>query len=121
MPIPIRFSNSLGPGLLALSLLVVGASSVHADPINVFHDRPSFLTAAAGMGVPLAGDDYEAYALGPIPNGGVRGDFAYEFDPTLVQPAVVPSGFGGQALGGGRGGPNAPGEMVPPTFGPECI
>src|SRR6185369_800490 len=75
-------------------------SSVQADPINVFHDRPSFLTAAAGICVPLAGDDYEAYALGPIPNEVDRCDFAYEFDPTLVQPAVVPGGFGGQELGG---------------------
>jgi PEP-CTERM motif len=90
----------VGVAFLALAALSFGAGAVHADPINVFHDRPSFLTAAAGMGVPLVGDDYEAYALGPIPNGGVHGDFAYEFDPTLVQPAVVPGGFGGQALGG---------------------
>ena len=76
MPIPIKFSNSLGPGLLALSLLVVGASSVQADPINVFHD----LTGS--YGVNLFGYDFYKECMragtervaepGPVRGGSFR-------------------------------------------------
>jgi hypothetical protein len=87
--------------LLALLSLTLGGRSGDAAGISIFHDRPSFVSAAGLIGIPLVPDDYEAYALGPIaPSGAVRGDFAYEYDPSRVQPAVVPGGFGGQALGG---------------------
>src|SRR5262245_9975920 len=64
--------------------------------VTVYHDRVAF-TAALG-GASVFTDAYESYPLGEIPLDGRRGDFLYSFDPTLVQPAVVPDGLGGQLL-----------------------
>jgi hypothetical protein len=83
-----------------LALLLCSLSAVRsAAQVTVYHDRATFLAALAGF-PQVANDDYESYPLGDIPLGDVRGDFRYTFDDTVVQPAVVPGGNGGQALGG---------------------
>lgn len=88
----VRFCLPALVGILACS------APVHAQ-LQLFHDRATFEAALAGLPPPLV-DDYESYALGDIPFGDRRGDFLYSFDPALTQPAVVPGGDGGQALGG---------------------
>lgn len=84
--------------LAAFLLLLAPASSAFAQ-VTVFDDRTLFTAALAGLGTTTT-DDYESYALGPITEGDVRGDFRYTFDANVTQPAVVVGGNGGQALGG---------------------
>jgi hypothetical protein len=62
-----------------------------------FTDRAAFLAA---LGSPAITEDYESYGLGAVANGSTLGDLLYTYDSSVVQPAIVPGGFGGQALGG---------------------
>ena len=90
-----------GPRLLG-GLVVAAVAlmpTLAAAQITVYHDRAAFTTAVNALDVVLT-DDFESYALGPIPLGGRRGDFLYSFDPNITQPAIVPGGNDGQALGG---------------------
>lgn len=64
--------------------------------VVAYTDRAAFLAAVGGAAVT---DDFEAYAPGAIANAATLGDFTYSFS-AAVQPAVVPGGYGGQALGG---------------------
>jgi hypothetical protein len=105
-----------GVTLLALLALLGAARPAASAGITAFHDRDLFLAAAAGAGVGTATDDYEAYVPGNVPNGDTRGSFVYSFNPALVQPAVVPGGFGGQALGGGPNDVFVGDDLVTLTF-----
>jgi hypothetical protein len=65
--------------------------------VRFFKDRASFNAALSGF---LTVDDFESYSPVDIATGGRRGDFLYTSDPNITQPAIVPGGNGGQALGG---------------------
>lgn len=84
--------------------------------VTAYHDRAAFTAALDRASVFT--DDYESYPLGEIPLDGRRGDFLYSFDPTVLQPAVVPGGFGGQALGGSPFDVFVGGDAVTLAFAP---
>jgi hypothetical protein len=92
-----RFLKRLTCGGLTVCGLLSLASLANAQ-IMLFYDRIAFTAALGGLAART--DDYEAYPPGPLALGDRRGDFLYSFDPAISQPAVVPGGFGGQALGG---------------------
>lgn len=83
-------------GLFAVAAVLCTVAQARAQ-VTVYHDRTTFLAALSSA--PTV-DDFETYALGDIPDGGVRGDFRYNFNAAVTQPAVVSDGGGGQALGG---------------------
>ncbi len=64
--------------------------------VVAYTDRATFIAAIGGATV---ADDFESYAPGAIANAATLGNFTYSFS-SAVQPAVVPGGDGGQALGG---------------------
>lgn len=80
--------------LTLIGLLALGTPAPAG--FTAYRHRAAFEAALGGT---TTIDDFETYPLGDIPLGGRRGDFLYDFDPALLQPAVVPGGFGGQALG----------------------
>lgn len=93
-----RFSLVLARCCLALiGTLLIGSPG--RAQLLIFHDRATFTAALAGLPLPTS-EDYESYALGDITPADRRGDFLYSSDPSLTQPAIVPGGNGGQALGG---------------------
>jgi hypothetical protein len=89
--------------------------------VTVYQDRTLFTAALTAQGLSPTSDDFESYALGPIALGDVRGDFRYTFDPALTQPAVVPGGNGGQALGGSPFDVFAGGDSVMLTAGAGSV
>src|SRR2546423_15565383 len=101
--------------LCAAALALSGAVSAASAQVTVYHDRTVFTAALSGL---QKVDDFESYALGPIALGDVRGDFRYTFDPSVTQPAVVPGGNGGQALGGSPFDVFVGGDSVTLTTGP---
>jgi hypothetical protein len=82
--------------LVFISAFLASAVPAQAGFI-AFTDRASFLAA---LGAPALGENYESYGLAPVANGSTLGSFLYTYDPSAVQPVIVPGGFGGQALGG---------------------
>lgn len=87
--------------LCALAVCALALPVPPADAgVSIYHDRATFNAALAATQAVVRTDDFESYALGPIALGSSRGDFRYDFDPLVLQPAIVPGGFGGQALGG---------------------
>lgn len=82
--------------LFAATLVLASVTQAHAQ-VTVYYDRAAFLAALSAA---PAVDDLESYSLGDIPNGDVRGDFLYAFNPAVTQAAIVSDGGGGQALGG---------------------
>jgi hypothetical protein len=83
--------------LTLIGILLIGSPA--RAQLLIFHDRATFTAALAGLPSPTS-DDYESYAQGVIAPADRRGDFLYSSDPSLTQPAIVPGGNGGQALGG---------------------
>src|SRR2546423_1027485 len=105
--------------LACLAATILGLSivpSVTAAQVTVYHDRGTF---TAALGSPPSNDDYESYSLGDIALGDVRGDFRYTFNPAVTQPAVVPGGNGGQALGGSPVDAFVGGDSGTLTFQPQ--
>jgi len=101
---------------LALIGIVLIGSSARAQ-LQIFHDRATFTAALAGLPPPTS-DDFESYAQGDIAPADRRGDFLYASDPLLTQPAIVPGGNGGQALGGSPFDVFVGGDFVRLTFQP---
>ena len=67
---------------------------------STFTDSTAFINAVNALGLNIVTENYESYSTGPLTNGQNLGMFNYTFDPNQTQPAVVPDGNGGQALGG---------------------
>jgi hypothetical protein len=82
--------------LFAAAIIFAPVPKAHAQ-VTVYHDRTTFLAA---LSTAPTVDNLESYPLGDVPNGDVRGDFRYTFNPAVTQPAIVSDGGGGQALGG---------------------
>lgn len=101
--------------LFYMSLSMFCASRAPAQ-ITLYYDRGSFLAALGS--VPSRTDDYESYAAGDIALGDRRGSFVYVFDQGVTQPAVVPGGNGGQALGGAPFDVFVGGDLVTLVFSP---
>jgi hypothetical protein len=83
--------------LAAIAFAAVARASETEAAVITFSDRAAFLAALAGA--PIV-DDFETYTEGDIAAGSANGHFTYDFDSSVVQPAVTQGAFGGLALGG---------------------
>lgn len=81
-----------------------------------YTDFTAFNNAVNSLGLTVNTDNFAPYALGPITNGQSLGQFNYNFDTTLTQPAIVSNGIGGQALGASPYDVFTGGESINLTF-----